>query len=350
MTRRALHPGAWWLWALGLAAASVRTTNPLLLLLVVAVAGYVVAARGTDAPWGRSYGLFLRLGAFAVLLRVVLTALFGARLPGHVLLPLPRAELPDWLAGVAIGGDVTLENVAAGAYEGLQFLAMLACVGAANALSSPYRLLRCLPAAVYEAGVAVTVALSFAPQAVVSAGEIRRARLIRGRPANGLRGLRGLAVPVLEGALQRSIDLAASMDARGYGRRRDVPARTRVLSSAATVVGLLALVVGGYALLDATSPRGLTLPAFVLGSALVTAGVLTRGRRSTRTRYRPDPWRLPEWVVAASGVTAVLLLALAGPDGLHPSTQPLETPAMPLVATLALLAGVLPAFAAPEQA
>ena len=28
---RALHPGAWWLWALGLATAASRTTNPLLL-------------------------------------------------------------------------------------------------------------------------------------------------------------------------------------------------------------------------------------------------------------------------------------------------------------------------------
>ena len=33
------HPGAWWVWALGLATAASRTTNPLLLGLIVAVAG-----------------------------------------------------------------------------------------------------------------------------------------------------------------------------------------------------------------------------------------------------------------------------------------------------------------------
>ncbi len=32
--RRWLHPGAWWVWALGLAAAASRTTNPLLLCLL----------------------------------------------------------------------------------------------------------------------------------------------------------------------------------------------------------------------------------------------------------------------------------------------------------------------------
>ncbi|MDP9443673.1 MAG: ECF transporter S component [Actinomycetota bacterium] len=37
---RTLHPGAWWLWALGLAAAASRTTNPAILLLVLAGRGF----------------------------------------------------------------------------------------------------------------------------------------------------------------------------------------------------------------------------------------------------------------------------------------------------------------------
>ena len=48
---RWLHPGAWWAWALGLAAAASRTTNPLLLVLLVLAAGVVVNARRPDAPW-----------------------------------------------------------------------------------------------------------------------------------------------------------------------------------------------------------------------------------------------------------------------------------------------------------
>ena len=38
-------------------------------------------------------------------------------------------------------------------------------------------------------------------------------------------GMRGIAVPVLEGALDRSLQLATSMDARGYGRRCDTGER-----------------------------------------------------------------------------------------------------------------------------
>jgi energy-coupling factor transport system permease protein len=51
---RPLHPGAWWLWAIGLATAASRTTNPLLLGLVLVVAGYVVACRRTCAPGARA--------------------------------------------------------------------------------------------------------------------------------------------------------------------------------------------------------------------------------------------------------------------------------------------------------
>ena len=40
---RLLHPAAWWLWALGLMVAATRTTNPFVLLTIVAVAGLVVA-------------------------------------------------------------------------------------------------------------------------------------------------------------------------------------------------------------------------------------------------------------------------------------------------------------------
>lgn len=47
---RALHPGAWWVWALGLAAAASRTSNPLVLVLIVSAAAAVVRARRPVAP------------------------------------------------------------------------------------------------------------------------------------------------------------------------------------------------------------------------------------------------------------------------------------------------------------
>ena len=67
---RLLHPAAWWLWGLGLATAASRTTNPFLLLLVVAVAAWVVLERrevgATDV-----FSAFLVIGLVAIGLRVL---------------------------------------------------------------------------------------------------------------------------------------------------------------------------------------------------------------------------------------------------------------------------------------
>jgi len=220
---RALHPGAWWAWALGLVVAASRTSNPLLLLLIVAVAGYVVSARRTDAPWSRSYATFLRLGLFVVVLRLLFEIVFGAAEVGTVLFTLPELPLPDWAAGIRIGGPVTSPGLLFALYEGLRLATLLACFGAANSLANPSRLLRCLPGALYEIGVAVVVAVTLAPQLVTDVARVRQARRLRGRPDRGLAGFGGVVLPVLEGALERSLALAAAMDSRGYGRSAGIP-------------------------------------------------------------------------------------------------------------------------------
>jgi energy-coupling factor transport system permease protein len=347
---RNLHPGAWWLWALGLATAASRTTNPILLLLVLTVAGYVVVNRRTEAPWARAYGFYLKMGLVVIAIRVVFGALFAAPAPGHVLVTLPSIELPEWAAGVRIGGEVTIEAVLAAVYEGLQLATILACVGAANALANPKRLLKAVPGALYEVGVAVVVALSFSPHLVESVSRVRATRRLRGRRDRGLRGLRGVAMPVLEGALERSVELAAAMDARGFGRRIEQDRRRRT-SGALTLAGLVGACIGSYGLLDAQSPPLLGLPLLVLGAALAAGGLAVGGRTAVRSRYRPDPWTRSEWLVTACGLAPALTLvifAATGGEGLAPSTSPLEWPTLPVVPTLGILLGILPAWLTPE--
>ena len=350
MNARSLHPLAWWLWALALGAAALRTTNPFLLGLLVAVAWLVVAARRPQAPWARSFGSFVKLGVAVLVVRLLLQALFGLRLPGHVLFTLPSMHLPDWAAGVTLGGPVTSEAMAAALRDGLQLAALLACVGAANSLASPYRLLRSMPAVLYELGVVVTVALSFAPQAASSAQRVRDARRLRGRPHRGLAGLRGLAVPVLETALERSLQLAASMDSRGYGRRAAVLDRRRRLTQAAGLVGALALTIGLYGVLDEAAPGGLGVPMLAAGIVLLVASMMLTSARSTRTRYRPDSWRWPEWgTVVAGGVVLTVLVVAANVDGaaLRPAYSPLTVPSLPLLPVVGVLIAGLPLLLTP---
>jgi energy-coupling factor transport system permease protein len=348
---RALHPGAWWAWSLALGAAATRTTNPLILLLLIAVAGFTVAARRSPLS-ARSFGFFLRLGLFVLAIRIVFEVIFGAGDIGDVVLRVPHVPLPGWAAGLHIGGNVTVQGLLSATYGGLQLATLLVCVGSANALASPRRLLRAMPGALYEAGVAITVALSFAPQLATAAIRVRQARRLRGRPATGVRSWIGVALPVLQDALERSIALAAAMDSRGFGRRGSVSPARRRLVAGSIVAGLVAVSIAVYEMLDATSPTLVGLPLLVLGTAIACGAVLIGGREATRTKYRPDPWRATEWMVVASGAAALIGVLLAGrldPGSLQTTTFPLVVPQLPWPALVGIVLALIPAWATAPQ-
>ena len=348
---RPLHPGAWWVWAIGLAAAASRTQNPVPLALILVVTGFVVAARRSSAPWARSYVAFLKLSLVVIVVRILFQALLSTGAQGPtVLFTLPSLPMPEG-SGLKLGGVVSLEAVLVAFYEGLQLATILCCVGAANALGSARRLLRYVPGALYEIGVACVIALTFAPQLVSDAARVRAAHRLRGRNGGGLGSLRRLAMPVLEGALARSVDLAAAMDARGYGRTTDADRVSRRVTGVLVFGGLLGVCVGVYGLLDGTASAWLGSPMLLVGMAVAAVGLHLGGRRTGRTRYRPDPWALPEWLVAGSGavvVVAVFVDVHRSPADFFLASVT-DMPPVPLLATVGILVGVLPAVLAPPQ-
>ena len=107
------------------------------------------------------------------------------------------------------------------ALQGAQLAVLLICVGAANSLASPVRLLKALPAGLYHVGVAAVVALSLAPRIMVNVRRVMAARRLRGRPTKGLKAAAEAAVPVLESSLDDAIaafgfdrvELEAELDA-----------------------------------------------------------------------------------------------------------------------------------------
>jgi energy-coupling factor transport system permease protein len=347
---RGLHPVAWWVWAIALAIAASRTSNPLLLMMIFAVLGLTVARRRTDAPWARGYRFYLFMALSVIVIRVVFRIIFdsGASPGALILFRLPQLPTPSWYSGVQIGGPVSAQAVASAALDGARLACLLCCLGAANALANPKRALQVLPGALYELGVAVTVALSVAPQLVESVQRVHRARRLRGADGHGLRALRAVAVPVLHDALDRSLQLAAGMDSRGYGRTGRATRGSRRLTATLMLAGMAGLCIGAYGLLDATLPAALGVTGFAAGTALCVAGLVLGGRRVSRSRYRPDPWRWPEWAVAACGAACAAGLCLHlgyNPAVLNPAV--LRWPPLPLLPAAAILAAAVAGFAAP---
>jgi energy-coupling factor transport system permease protein len=348
---RALHPVAWWLWAVALAVAASRTTNPLLLLLILAVAGVVVSARRTEAPWARGFRYYLMLALIVIAIRLVFRVVFTTPpVPGQqILFRLPHVSTPSWYAGIHLGGPIATASLLSAAVDGMRLATLICCIGAANVLANPKRALRVLPGALYELGTAVVVAISVAPQLIESAQRVSRARRLRGG-GRGFRALRSIIVPVLEDALDRSLHLAASMDSRGYGRTNDASTAGRRVTASLLITGLFGLCVGCYGVLAGTVSGWLGYPSLLAGTALCGAGLIWGSRRTRRTRYRPDAWLGPEWIVVGCGVlcAAVFCAGIGYPAvALNPSFDPPHWPPLPLIPTLAVLIAALPAVLAP---
>jgi energy-coupling factor transport system permease protein len=138
------------------------------------------------------------------------------------------------------------------------------------------------------------------------------------------------------------------MDSRGYGRSGHLPRRQRVVTGTLMLAGLTGICVGTYAMLDHTAPRWLAGPMLAVGAAVAVAGFVAAGSRVRRTRYRPDRWRLPEVVVAVSGIAgAVVTYTILDDDQrvLHPGVD--GPPVVTLTALVVVLLGTIAAVAAP---
>ena len=247
MKKLSLHPLTWWIWAFGLAIAVIRFDSTIFTILCVSVVAVVVFFNRDDAPWGDSFNWTLKVSIWILIIRTAIGVIIGVPIPGRVLFSLPVVPLPSWMPGIRIGGSVTAERLSSALTEGITICAIIIIFGAAASLTSPHKLLRVLPIYIYEFGVTVVIATSVLPQLVTSVARIRQAQRLRGQSVKGFKSWKRVAIPLLEESLAKSLDLAASMDSRGYGvnRKRSKyrpikwkPTDFLIIGSALIVLGL----------------------------------------------------------------------------------------------------------------
>jgi energy-coupling factor transport system permease protein len=335
-------------WLVWLAAALVvvgLTNNPLYLLLVLLVTTLVFAACHEATPLARAYRLFFLAGLVLWLGYVLFSVVtVGGGRGQTALLALPSYTLPALLGGVTLGGAVTAEDLAWGAVRGLRIWTLLVIFGAFNALINHYRLLRLAPRSLFHVGLVVTIALTFVPQVIRALSEIRDAQRLRGHRFRGPRTYLPLVAPLLAGSLEKSIQLAEALDARGYGRTSASDA-VRGLAQVWVIVGILLLGAGLFSWLYYGAATA--LPALLLigsGGVLLTLAFRAFGRLVSRTIYRRERWRRRDSVVVVTVCGCVLgLVALRMTDvALNYNPYPVISapPFNPLTGALLLLLGI----------
>ena len=307
------HPYTWLLWLAAGGAVALLTRNPFYLAILIVAAGFVFwtlarrqqgkgaasAAQNRSGTWAPVLKLALFLVVFTVLFNT-LTAHQGR----HVIVALPRA----W---PMIGGPITLESVIFGLVTGMSFFALMLVFSTFNSAVGPQTLLRLVPAFAHHAGVALTIAVSFIPQTVVAWQGIREAQRLRGYKVRGLRDLQPLFVSLLGIGLDRAIQLAESMDARGFGgTSQPLAGRERSLVGAGTVIGLLLLLAGLLARSFGLGHDGLALLLLGVGGLSLVVTFRRQGRQMQRSYYRRWLWRRRDTIVVAI-ISLTLLVSLA---------------------------------------
>jgi len=262
-----------------------------------------------------------------------------------------------------IGGPVSLESLVYGGVTGLALVAILLTFATFSAGADPYSMLRSIPRFLHRSGVVLSIAVSFVPQMITAQREIREAQALRGHRFRGLRDLTPLFVTLLAEALDRSITLAESLEARGFGGLAESagaageppttdPWWSRTLAVRGAIAASLVLWVGG-AFLRGWSPQQRAGDSLLIGgAALLALSLWTVGRRVRRSRWRRQPWRRRDSLVALAAVASLALLAarwLSRPESLlfdpyprlaAPRFDPWIALALALLATPALAATV----------
>jgi energy-coupling factor transport system permease protein len=214
-------------WCLALVALALAVQHPVVLatLLVVALAA------GAGARVGRVVARSLLWGLPFALVILAVNALVS------------RQGLT--VVGQVLGLDVTAEAVAAGAVFGATAIVLVCFAALYSAAVDPDDLLRALRRVSFRSALTAALATRMVPVLARDARRMADAQRCRaGAPASRLAIVRAVAT----GAMDRALDVAATLEVRGYGTARRVPAVRRPwsrhdLAFALSAAGLLALAV-----------------------------------------------------------------------------------------------------------
>ena len=209
--------------ALALVAGVLAFTTDQPLVLAALAAGAIVLLRAAPGHPGRLVLVGAAISALAVF---VLTPLLTAQ--GDLVLfsiPVPPP----------LNGDITAEAVVQGASAAARVVATIALAAAIFAWADPDRMLAGLGRVAPRSALVTALAARLVPtmrrdaRAISETARLRGVALTSGPRLQRARAAAPLALPLVGSALERGLDAAEAMAARGYGegRRTRLPERRR---------------------------------------------------------------------------------------------------------------------------
>ena len=306
LIRQAAHPSSWWFLGGALAILAGSATNFVTPLVISAVSITLILLFRENATWAKSLGFYLYLASLVVAIRLLFRILFSySEAQNDVALSLPRFRLNLGFTQIDFLGNVSWLSLSGALTDGLRLAAIILAVALATTLANPRKLLKSAPGALYEIATSVSVAINLAPQLIESLNRVRRARGLRGKSKRTSR-LAGIVIPVLEDTLDRSLLLAASMDARGFGRRGN---QTTAELLFARTLGLVALLANLFGIFTLLSGLGDWIALLLISTGLIAglASIRITSRRMVRTSLNKQHRGVGDYILLV--LLAALLVA-----------------------------------------
>jgi energy-coupling factor transport system permease protein len=301
-----IHPATWWLLGGTFALVSGSATTLFTPIAIGTFSVIAILAFRENATWAKSLPFYLALAGIVILIRLLFRIIFSYSSDYEAIaIELPRFQLNLGFGVIEFLGDVSWVALYGALLDGARLAAIILSVAIATTLANPRKLLKSAPGALYEIATSVSVAINLAPQLIESFNRVRKARLLRGKSKKSNQ-LAGIVIPVLEDTLDRSLLLAASMDARGFGRRGQQSAAELLTARTLGLIGLLLNLCGVFILL---SGLGLNFALTFIGAGLTTAAISLRitSRRKVRTNLSHQNRSPVDYVIYL--LLAVLLIA-----------------------------------------
>lgn len=263
-----LHPLTWLAWLAAALTLVLLTRNPLYLLLLwlTLLIVYVRLPARPEAPL-----------PFSPLAFVIITLPFAAALN---LLLSPFGESVFWRVPLW-QRPLTFESLVYGTINGLLLGVLFTAFSVFNRAISPPVLLRFAPRAFYPFAVITAIALNFVPAMQRQLQAIHEAQAIRGHTFKGWRDTLPLFLPLLIGGLERALQLAEAMTARGFA-----PPSSPLRGTVRTLL-LLGLLFWAAAGILTLRWGNLALWLLLPGGVLAFTGWQLANRTAPRTAYRP---------------------------------------------------------------
>jgi len=304
-----LNPKTWWLVSIAMIIASTASRNGWVLASLGFISFGVVLVAAlrqngeTKSAQLRALRFYVQVAAAVFIIRVLFRVVFnlGVDSSQTALFELPRLAINLGIGEVQLLGPVSLQNLSAGAVDGLRLAAIILSVAMANILANPRQLLKTMPGALFEIASTISVALNLAPQLIESLQRVRRARRLRGRSA-GVSALPSLVIPVLEDTLERSLALAASLDSRGFGRQ--TATEHPILARTSSLIAVCLIAIGSYSLLTDSQNSWLAWATLAVAAVCLAVALRLSSTRGKRTIYNRDVWSLAD--IATLGAAALL--------------------------------------------